>query len=365
MVIAGPLRLPLLTIEWIFAVILLELGLYFLIKYMRQEKQLRTSKGMGYSAFFFDFSLTWFYLIIGNYYASEKIESIFLWDQGSMRALFINFSYLCLITACLLFAFSMEKHRIYLFKKYFFTICFLSLTITSLIVFFINLEIIKIIPFIVWPLFLVFLTIYLVDFFKAGVKAETIVIELLKFIPAFILLAVGFFLSHDYFMQNLALEFRLGGSLLQLLALISLAYFSIGLPAFAEYDWREKVEELLLMNKSGICLIHKSFTDQINHLNEVLMSGALLSVNILLEELTSAKVTGSSIIKKKGKTVNIFSSTHLTGVLISQEELNTINYYLKEFIQKVEKVYQNVFADWDGDIDVFAPVGTMIDEFFT
>ncbi|NVM54263.1 MAG: hypothetical protein HWN66_11225, partial [Candidatus Helarchaeota archaeon] len=295
MVIEGPLRLPLLTIEWFFAVILLELGLLFILKFMRQEKQLRTSQEIGYSGLFFGFSLTWFFLIIGNYYMSETVVSnFFLWDQGSMRALFSNFSYLSLITGSLIFAFSMEKHRIYLFKKYFFTICFLSLTITSLTVFFINLEIIKIIPFIIWPLFLVFLTIYLVDFFKAGIKAETIAIELLKFIPAFILLAVGFFLSHDYFMQNLALEFRLGGSLLQLLALISLAYFSIRLPAFAEYDWFEKLEELLVMNKAGICLFHKSFTDQISHLNEILMSGALYSVNILLDELTSAKATGSS-----------------------------------------------------------------------
>ncbi|NVM56422.1 MAG: hypothetical protein HWN66_22180 [Candidatus Helarchaeota archaeon] len=63
--------------------------------------------------------------------------------------------------------------------------------------------------------------------------------------------------------------------------------------------------------------------------------------------------------------MNLFSSTLLTGVLISQEELNTINYYLKGFIQKFETVYRNILLNWDGDTGIFVPVEAIADEFFS
>ncbi len=364
MVIDDPLRLPLLTVEWIFAVVSLELGFIFLLKFAKQEKQLRTSQELGFMSFFFGLSLSWILLIMADYYLSESIVSpFFLWKQGSMHDLFLNLSSILLMFGMLFFTFSMEKHRIYLFKRYLFTICFISLTIVFLITFFINLEITKFLPYVIWPLFLFFLTTYFIDFFKSGMRKEAIMFEILKFIPAFILLAPGFFLS--FFLSHLPLEFRLGSSILQLIALGLISYFSIKLPAFAEFGWKETIEELLIMNRAGVCLFHKSFTDKANHLNEILVSGALLSVNIMLEELISAKRTGTSIIKRKEKTVNLFSSTYLTGVIISREQLNSTNYHLKEFIQKIEKIYQNILLDWDGDISIFYPVGAIADEFFS
>ncbi|MFX1453380.1 MAG: hypothetical protein ACFFCM_21275, partial [Promethearchaeota archaeon] len=161
-------------------------------------------------------------------------------------------------------------------------------------------------------------------------------------------------------------EFKLYGSVIQLLSIVLLFYFFITLPPFAEFDWQDKVEEILLIDKkSGLCAFYKSFINKDAQLNEVLMSGAITSVNIMLEELIPAKDAKISIIEKKEKIVNIFSGKFINGVLISTEKLNSIISYLKKLIEKVENLYQHVLLNWDGNIDIFFPVENIVTEMFS
>ena len=131
-------------------------------------------------------------------------------------------------------------------------------------------------------------------------------------------------------------------------------------------DWQDKVEEILLLDKkSGLCAFYKSFINKDANITEVLMSGAITSVNIMLEELIPATDAKISVIEKKGKILNIFSSKFLTGVFISRDKLNSIIFYLKQFTEKVESLYQHVLVDWDGNIDIFYPVENIITELFS
>ena len=55
--ITGPLRGPLLVIDWIFVLISFELGLIFLIKYKLQREEIKNLQELGYASLFLGISL--------------------------------------------------------------------------------------------------------------------------------------------------------------------------------------------------------------------------------------------------------------------------------------------------------------------
>ncbi len=356
------LRMPLLILEWIFAVISAELGIVFLIKNRRKEEQIKISQELGYALLFFGLSAMWFFFIVGDFYVPSTIASpFFIWTSGSERALSLSLGYFSLLIGATLFTFQIEKNKRYLFRKYFFTSCFTILIFISLIAFFIDLGFSQILSFVLWPILVLFFTIYFINFFKG---TEHILMELSKFIPTFFLLSAGTILSSAYLTEAFGLEIRLVGAILQIGALGILFYYFIKLPAFSEFQWKDKIEEIFLMNKGGICLYHRSFSAVSGGYDELLMSGAISSINIMLKEATSAKDSKTSIIKKKGKIVNIYTSDLITGVLISKEELNSINFYLKKLVQKIEYIFSSVLIHWNGDRDVFSLVEGIVNGIF-
>lgn len=359
-------RLPLLILEWIFAFLSLEIGLILIIKYRRQESQLRTSQELGYASFFIGLSLMWIFTIFADFFSSAILTSPFyIWSQGSERNLLLSLSSISMMIGTSLFFLLIKKDKKSTIWRYVVPIFLVGLMLASLISSLINLEFVKLFSIVFWFGFFIFSTFYFIQFSRNIIKTENFLLELIKFLPPFVLLTAGFIQSTDYIVQAFGLELRLLGSTLQLISICFLFFIFLRMPPFSEYEWQDKIDELLIMNRAGICLYHTNFVDRIDTRSEVLMSGALLSINIVLEEITSATREGTSTIKKKGKTVNLFSTPLLTGVLISQEELNSIKYYLKEFIQKVEKIYYNVLQDWDGDVSIFSPVEGIVDEFFS
>jgi len=355
--ITDALRFPLLILEWLFAIFSLELGLLFVLKHRRQQKQLKTFQELGYTALFFGISLMWFFFIIGDYFLNDNNTFPFLiWNQGSMRDLFINCGYYSFMIGALIFCYLIEKYKIILFKKYFFTYCLLLLDVSFLIIILINLEVIQILFITFWAFFICFFTIYFIDFYKKVFKKESFIVNLLKSLPIFLILSIGFLFSMDYIVSLLGLSFRLTGAITQIAIIAPIFIFFIKLPPLSEFDWQNKLEELFVMTKSGICIYHKAFHEEGDTVDDHLISGAFVSIKVLLDELAPSKKQGSSIIKKKGKTVNFYSSTFLSGVLISTEEIPAINYHLQEFIQKLEHIFYPVIADWKGQIDIFAPI---------
>jgi hypothetical protein len=365
MVIEGDLRLPLLTLEWIFAILAVELALVFLIKWARQDSQLRTKQELGYMALFTGLALNWFLLILADYYMADTITTpFFIWSAGSMQGLFINLGSFCLMLGMLTFSFTIEKYRRFLVRKYFFTMCVSLLVGGAIIAFLINLESYIITTLIQWVLLLVFLGIYYVDLFQKSLRTKSPVLDLFKFIPAFLIIAVGVFCATQFGITPLNYTLRFTGSIIQLIAIIVITFFSIKLPALAEYDWKEKIEELYLINNAGICLLHRNFSGKIDTIDEHLKAGAITSINIILQSLTPSQKTRTSIIEKKGKILTIYSGSFSSGVIISTEELRPITYHLKEFIQKFEAIYADMLLDWRGDTDIFVPVDAMVNQFF-
>ncbi len=364
--ITGPLRIVSLVMEWIFVFFSLELGILFLIKYIKQPKQLKNSQDLGFSALFYGFYLMRMFFLIADYYSNDIIISPFLiWSYGNYRNLFLNLGFLSIMIAALFFIVFMENYKKFLFKKFFFTVCFSVQLSIFLIIFFFSLEIAKSLSILSWPLFILFFIIYVKDFGKKSKEQEIISKGALKMTLILALILGGYILSMELIIDTLDLVFRLIGINLQLIAIGLIFIFFRKFPPFFEYDWQNKIENICIMNQAGLCLYNYSFTDSMNFLESQFKSGALTSVNIMLSELIGTLDHKLSVIKKKGKIVTIFSSDIITGVLISKEELKYFQHNLKKLILKVEKIYKNVLIDWDGDLAIFYPIKNIIDDIFS
>ena len=359
--ITGYLRLSLLVMEWIYIITGFEISFIFLVRYLKQEKNLRNLQDLGYFSLFFGFSLMWFFFIIGDYYASDRIVSpFFIWERGSMRALFLNFGYFTMIIAVFFLLFCIEKYDIFLFKRYLFTIIFSICAILFLLIFFIDITLTQPITYVFWIGVLFFFTIYIIKFIRK-LKARGILL-----FSGLAFMLIGFLLTTDALIEVLGLEGRLIGALLQLISVVILSYFFLKMPAFNEFDWQDKIEALFLVNDAGICLYYKPFSDKKELMEEHLISAAITSINIMLQGLTETKEGGKgiSVIKKKGENVIIYPGKFVSGVLYTSEELNSPKIILKEFVEKFETLYYNILMDWDGDTNLFKATEIIVDEIF-
>lgn len=180
----------------------------------------------------------------------------------------------------------------------------------------------------------------------------------------FIALFIGYFLSRDLIVDELGKVIRLVGALIQILSLIGLNLFFRKLPPFSEFTWQEKIEELYLIHQSGVCIIHKKFKEENSKDKEQLVSSALSSINMILNDLIKEKGNGFSVINKENHILTIYTSQFLSAVVFSTEDLDFIKNHLEKFVNRVEVIYRNILVNWEGDISIFQPIESLVKNIF-
>ena len=359
--LSGDLRLPLLLMEWIFIITGFEISSVFLIRYLKhQEKSLRNYQDVGYFALFFGFSLMWLFYIVGDYYAPSSFESPFLiWESGSYRTLFLNFGYFTMIIAAFILLLCTEKYNVILIRRYLFTAIFAICAILFLILFFIDIRLTQPVTYVFWTGFMSFFLSYLIKFIRKLKSRGFLLIVGLGF------MLIGFLLTTDAFINIFGLGIRIVGAVLQLISVVVLSYFFNILPPFNEFDWKDKIEAVYLIDDSGVCLYYKIFKERKDLIDENLISAAASSINIVLKELTGQKERGISVFKKKGENVIIYPGKFVSGMLYTTEELNYPKIILKELVDKFEALFRNILLNWDGEITIFKPTEIIVNDLFS
>jgi hypothetical protein len=338
--------------EWIFMIVCVELGFVFLFRYLKQDKELRNLQDLGFSILLYSFGFMVLWFVIGDYYAPDY----------SVRIIFLIFGYYSTMIGAFAFIICNEKYQKYFLTRYFFSILFVMVIFIFTIALIIDIESTRTLSLLPWLFFLPFFLIYMFDFSKKVQNREKIIIGLLKFVPGFVMLIIGFAFTTDTFERLLGINLRFYGIILELVSILFLSYFFITLPPFAEFEWENQMEHVLIMNKGGVCLYNQPFGQEDELPDEDIVTGAVTSVNLLLEELVSDK--GVVVINKKGKTIIIYPGNQTYGVMFCSEELNYIKVLLKRFVDKFEAVYTNILLNWDGNTDTFYPTNIIVSEIF-
>ncbi len=364
--ITGPFRFILLIMESIFAFFSLEIGIIFLIKYKKQPKNLKNSQDLAFASLFFGFSVSKILFIIASYYLSEnRISPFLIWAEGSYRQLLFNFGFFSILISNLMFSFFIEKNKKFFFKKYFFTISFIILLFLFSVLFFNNLLFIHSLSAVSWPLFTILFMLYVRDLGRKSRKQEILSKSFLKGTIIILLILIGYVFSMDLILQVFGLIIRFIGITFQLIAIALIFIFFRKIPPFFEFDWEDKIEDIYILNNTGICLFAYSFSSKTKILENQIVTGTLASMNIMLNELIKSKSNEISIIKKYEKIVILFSGNFTTGVLICKEDLKFFIHNLRKLILKIEEIYGSIFTKWKGDLTIFYPVKNIIEEIFS
>ena len=71
------------------------------------------------------------------------------------------------------------------------------------------------------------------------------------------------------------------------------------------------------------------------------------------------------VIEKEGKVLITSQGKYITGVIIADQNLNSLHFLLKRLIEKVEFLYSNIVRDWDGTMEIFLPIENITQEIFS
>ncbi len=184
------------------------------------------------------------------------------------------------------------------------------------------------------------------------------------FLIGIILVFSGYIISTDYIriVLNMDLTVRFIGALFQIIGSILLGVFYLSIPSFAEYDWRESLDGVLIMHRNGLAIFKKIYEENLDRIGEAIITGAITSTKMLLETLTERK--GISIIKQGEKILVIHPGKDILGVLICQEPLIAPQILLKIFMERIERGYSEILKDWKGNLKIFRPLDRMYTEIF-
>ena len=353
--ITGQFRFILMIFEWIFSIVCLEFGILFMFRHKKEQYKFKYSQDIGYIILFFALSLSSFFSVLGSYFSHSLV----------VIELYHFISHIFLNSGFLLFIIVKEKQRVYLFKKYFFSICLCIILLIFIFFSFLNNQLIIIESIIFLSLTYLFFLLFFIEFIKkTKIESQLLIKIIITFFP-FLLILIGLFLTSDYSMDLLQVQFRLIGSILQLVGILFFTFFFLKFPIFSEFDWKDNIEEIFLIYENGACIFYKSYIHKLDLLNEHLITSAITSVNIMLKEILKSRSWEVSKIRKKGKLINIFPGDLITGVVFSKKESKTIELYMKQFVIKIEQVYKNILTNWDGDLKIFKPTKDIFEEIFS
>ncbi|TFG01398.1 MAG: hypothetical protein EU540_03760 [Promethearchaeota archaeon] len=258
----------------------------------------------------------------------------------------------------------MENYKVFI-RKYLFTKICLALIIFSFLAFFIDSYYRLFILLSFWIFIIGFFIIYLIDLgskFYTKIDFRGFKLNLLKFCIGIILIAVGSTLTMRFLVGIFGLGIRFIGDILQLFGLIFISFFFIAIPSYSEYNWQDKIISVFLMHKSGLFIYKKSFREKASPIDESVITGTLTTIKMMLEQVSH--IDSISIIKKKEKILIFQPGKFIYGVLICEEELESLKILLSKFINKIETIYSNILEDWDRNLNVFTPIEGIAKEIF-
>ncbi len=354
--LTGTLREPLLIVEWIMVFLFSELA--FLL-YMRvKNKKMKLSNFMEKASILFllAYSSMFVFYIFGDYYMETHLSRLIVYNIGYLLRMILG----------LIFIYKIEKYQIFIGKLLISKI-FVIFTLLSVVVLFTAIEVSQSASLVLFwiPLLSIFL-IYVIKLLKKTSENQEIRnyrVKIYFSMLGAIFIGIGFGITSDPIVILFGLFPRLVGDIFQIIGIIILSIFIISLPSLSEQNWKDKIDKLFLMRASGICVYYKFFKEPTNKRGDQIISGAINTIKMMLKEISQDD--GEMVIEKEGKVLITYQGKYITGVIIADQNLSSLNFLLKRFIEKVEFIYSNIIRDWDGAMEIFLPIENITREIFS
>ncbi|MCK4286839.1 MAG: hypothetical protein KAX18_11580 [Candidatus Lokiarchaeota archaeon] len=354
--LTGMLREPLLIIEWVIVFLFSELAFLLYMRVKNKEIKLSSFIEKASILFLLAYSIMEVFYIFGDYYMETQLSRLTVFNIGYLLRMILGLG----------FIYKIEKYQI-IIGKYLFSKIFSIFTLLSVVIFFTAIEFTQYASLVLFwiPLVSIFF-IYMIKLLKKTSDNQEIhnyKVKIYFSILGAILLGFGFVATSDPIVSLFGLILRLVGDIFQIIGILILGIFFINLPSLSEQNWKDKIDKLFLMRDSGICVYYKFFKDPTNTRQEQNISGAINTIKMILKEISNED--GEMVIEKEGKVLITYQGKYITGVIIADQNLNSLNFLLKRLIEKAEFLYSNIIRDWDGAMEIFLPIENIFQEIFS
>ncbi len=350
-----------LVLTTILTTLLIQMAIYFFIKWRRYDKKLRLQDQV------INLSLSIFFLFWG---ISNIIDVPYDLGAREARLLVLKTDLLFFVVGTFSLIYTIMKILEIKHKK-----IYLTALLASIIFVLVS----RTAVYYIWYYSVISAILFAVVIYFAY-KANIIVqgITRKNLLPVI----VGFLIfCTSYVRKNLAIIFSETFNVLELddmtvlhtgklvdiagMLLITLGFYTV---EFAELKWKGAIKHLMVINNGGICLYHYSFVNVDKNAEEFdrqLVAGAIMGVQSILGEIIDKQKTeqlevvdykGKKLIFKRGKYVNV--------VLIAEQDLVILHEKLEKLIADIESQFEKYLKDNITKIDVYKPIGFFIEDIF-
>ncbi|MFX0133522.1 MAG: hypothetical protein ACFFDN_07760 [Candidatus Hodarchaeota archaeon] len=132
---------------------------------------------------------------------------------------------------------------------------------------------------------------------------------------------------------------------------------------FTDLNWKEKLHQIFILTKDGLLLYAYSFDVNQKINDSELLAAGLSSIRIFLSEIL--KTTDDlQIIEYKNLNVVLELKDNIVFVLVIKEKSSFLQYKLEEFSKKFYEIFKDSLKNWNGDMELFYPAKTLIQNIF-
>jgi len=135
------------------------------------------------------------------------------------------------------------------------------------------------------------------------------------------------------------------------------------LPPAEEMSWANEILHLYVIKDGGIVMNEFSFTGE-EVFDADLLAGGMTGIATILKEMIASQETKLKVIDHEDKKIIFDYGKGFTVVLIGLKDLKILRVKLNLLTQQIENVFWEILEFWQGDLDIFKPINTMIKNIF-
>ncbi|MDD1778703.1 MAG: MFS transporter [Candidatus Helarchaeota archaeon] len=136
------------------------------------------------------------------------------------------------------------------------------------------------------------------------------------------------------------------------------------LPAREELEWKDTIRDFFcILSDKGICVYRHPFKREIE-IEENLFAGGISGITTMIQEMVKSDKK-TKIIDQEDVKLLFEMDTDITCVLISGKNLKILRQKLQSITHEIELLFKEVFPIWEGNLDIFLPIGSLVKKYFS
>ncbi|NHI94589.1 MAG: MFS transporter [Candidatus Lokiarchaeota archaeon] len=134
------------------------------------------------------------------------------------------------------------------------------------------------------------------------------------------------------------------------------------LPPAEEMEWAKDLIHLYVIKDNGVLMSDYSFVEK-ELVDHDLFSGGISGITTILQEMVDSQQK-LKVIDHEDKKLLFEYGEQFSIILVAKKDLKILRTKLKKLTEQIQTVFWETIASWDGDLELFKPIKTLIRNYF-